>query len=450
LVEENNKEFYNIQVYINDPLPPFLLSVDIKRLLFVIVGFFWFLVGCQQADVNSEVGGGENIRNGRILVWHSWGESGSAALEELVTKYQSVHPDVTIVITHVEPNELKDRFMRTAALGLGPDLMIGPSDWLLPLIEQNTIAPIDLDYLELIKFNPAAVELATYNRFLYGVPLSLKAPVLYANKNLTDSIQTSYESLLEAATEGEIIAISINARTAYSGIEAFGAPLIEVVEIEEMGSTLRLNSEGFIAWVTWLKRAQENPNIIISNDEEALAELFRKNEVAAYLGPFAISETLLELNNGDGDIAPINLAMSLVPKNDANISRPLIQADLIYFNQASSARQQNIALSFSDFLSSSEQGNFLLRELNIVPANQRVRIARRVYPFAYAYGQSARTAVAIPIELEQVLIGTAGNTVYTAILSGAKETDTAFCDWQVQIEAAWNGPFVGAEMCEDN
>lgn len=419
------------------------------RVLFAI--FLFIFSGCQLLAEDSTEAALRDISTGRILVWHSFGEDGGPVMDELIANYRSVYPSISVIAVHVDQNELKDRFMRTAALGLGPDIVIGSNDWLLSLIDQDLIDPIssneiDAKNLDLAKFNPAALELATFTGNLYALPLSIQAPVLYTNRDLIDNVPGTYDALIETASNGQLVAISTDPRTAFLGIEAFGPSLLNLEPSEDDMGSIQLNPEGFIAWVTWLKDAQENPNIILSQDEETLGRLFFEGDVATYLGPY---QRPAEFSTTSESNQLTNVSINSVPKTEMNISRPLIKASLIYFNKASSARQRNIALDFSTFLTNSEQGNFLLRELKLTPANRRVPVDRRVYPFVYAFSQSGRTAVALPRQLEPAIVGPPASTAYTAILSGAQEPEDAFCDWQIQIEAAWDGPFIGADFCEE-
>jgi ABC-type glycerol-3-phosphate transport system substrate-binding protein len=178
---------------------------------------------------------------------------------------------------------------------------------------------------------------------------------------------------------------------------------------------------------------------------ETITRLFIKGETAYYIGYFNEWQRFQAEASEDRVGA---LGVTILPSGPLGPSRPLIQTEVLYFNSASSAKQENLALELALFLTNSEQNNALLREAGLIPANQRVRVNSRVYPDLFPFVQAGRTAVTIPIGYEAILTGELGNAVYTAVLSGVKEPREAVCDWQAQIIEIWPTPLEGDTLCE--
>lgn len=381
--------------------------------------------------------------SGRILLWHAWGDTGAEALDTIIKNYTSVHPGVTIIAVDMSDEDLQASFSQTAALGLGPDLLIGSSDWMHTFIEQDIISDIEPQGFEQIIFNSAALELTRHEEGIYGIPLTLQSPALYYNQDrLSPPIPNTYSTLVDLAADGHPVGISINARTAYAAISAFGPRPFNVSD----ETVLSIEPEGIIAWFNWLQGVQENPAFILSQDEETLSRLFLNQEIDLYLGPYSFLEQYQALEAADE--APFSLGVVSLPLGNLNFSNPLIQADILYFNQASSARQARLALDFAQFLTNNEQGSFLLRELEVAPANFRVRVDRRIYPHVQPIAQSANLGTTLPVILQPILLGTNGNATYTAVLSGAREPEEAFCEWHAEIKAVWPGAIESVGFCQ--
>lgn len=382
------------------------------------------LVGCGAAsEQNSEDENNVSADiDGRIMLWHSWPEGEADALQAQIDSFERLHPDVRVVVAALSQDEILDRYKNTAALGLGPDLLLGNSRWLSTLVETETIRPVVDSDLDLGRFYPAAVQLVTLEEKRWGVPITLSAPALFYNTGLVETPPVTFEELLQQAEDGRAVGLHTGATSAYLGIQAFGDPLIS-----EEGDELRLKVNGLIAWVSWLKEAQTNPNVILSKDEETLSRLFDRGDIAYTIGGFEdrgrYEEALTQKDEKELGIAPL-------PAGPIGPARPLIEADVLYFNRASSDRQFRLAQQLARFLSNSEQNSTLMRDVGRVPANQRVRVNSRAYPEVAPFVQSGRTAVVIPLALETLITQTLDDSVYTAVLTGVEEPEAAVCAWQ--------------------
>lgn len=403
------------------------------RLLFTILSLLLLLAtGCQGQQADSFAG--------RIMIWHSWGDEGTALLESLVAQYQAVQTDAVIVVVALSPDEIFDRFSNTASLGLGPDLVIGDNSWLASLVEAGAISPIDTEPLDTGQYDSNALELSSINGSLYALPVTLQTPALYYNKALTENAPASYDAILEQAEAGERVAISVRAQDAFGGIGAFGPNLLN----NEDGVQV-LVLEGFVQWLSWLKVAQENANVVLSQDEPSLVRLLADGEVTYFIGSFDARETLMaaetavpdETQRAAAQGTDFDLGIAPLPRGSDNLSRAALEAELLYFNAASSRRQRTLALEFATFITNSEQSSTYLRDLSFVPANREVRVNSVIYPLVQPYTQTGRNAIALPLSLEPFLLGPQGDVVYTAVLSGVVEPKQAVCDWFIGVKDAF-------------
>lgn len=404
-----------------------------RKLLYPIGLILLLLASCRSQPAAPQEG---SSIAGRIMVWHSWGEEGTVLLDTLVGQYQAVHPDAIVVVVAQSPDEIYDRFVSTAGLGLGPDLVIGSNSWLADLVEQNLISQVSSEVVTDQVYYREAIKLSSVNDALYAIPVSLRTPALYTNTQLTNDAPASYDALLDAARDGHRVALSAKGHDAFVGVAAFGPTLLN-----EVDGGVQLDLVGFEQWLLWLKEAQENANIVVSQDEASLIRLFSRGEISYFLGSYEVREALLAetaaQEEEDDAQRTFSLGIGALPSGPAGPSRAALEADLIYFNSASSERQRALALAFAQFLTNSEQSNGLLRDLNIVPANRSVRVNRVIYPLVQPFTQNSRTATALPLSLEPYIVGAEADILYTAVLSGVLEPKAALCEWYTAVEAAF-------------
>ena len=401
------------------------------RLFFLWMSLF-ALLGCANGVPATPSNGQNGQLEGRILVWHGWEGQDAAVLESQIATFRRLYPNMTIAVVQVPPAELLPRYSEAARLGLGPDLLIGRSEWLAELVTAAIVQDISAEIAgNTSKYFPTALAQLRYNAGLYGLPLALRPTALYYNRTLVATPAATLDELLQHATDGHVIALSTRAESAYWGITAFGPPLIGA------DGALTADHTGLVGWLNWLKRAQDNPNVILSQDEAALEQLFAAGQATYYVGS---ADLLAGFKATLEETAVAGSVVGVAPlPSGANSGQPLLDVDALYFNAASSSRQYALALVLADFLTNTEQGTVLLRELGRVPASQRVRVNNRLYPLAAVFAQQGRVATHVPQTLQPLLLGEAGDGMYTAVLSGVRETDTAVCEYMLTIRQTIQG-----------
>ncbi len=142
--------------------------------------------------------------SGEIVIWHGWGTDSTEAeiLDEIISKFQDMYPYVTVDQVSVPFNDLKNKLTMAIPQGQGPDLFIGPHDWIGELADYyKVIEPVD-KYLDPLKlrayFVPVTLKADTYKDHLWALPESFESVALIVNKNLVKEIPTSIDDLLNA------------------------------------------------------------------------------------------------------------------------------------------------------------------------------------------------------------------------------------------------------------
>lgn len=401
-----------------------------KRLpIFLILAAILLLAGCN--DIQAE----NADLAGRILVWHAWNETEAETFNKLIASFNAVTPEVKVIVRSIDSLKLynsmaqdlsklglddetilRELYIQGASLGLGPDLLIGSSDWVQPLADLGLIHNLnDSAEIDLEPYLPAAVETLRYHDKIYGLPLSLRTRALYYNKKLVQTPPETLDALLVQVGQGQEIALNIGFDRAFWGIPAFGGPSTDE------NSRPILNQEGIAGWLTWLKRLQESPYAILDNDNETLANLFKAGQSAFYVGE---SE---ELNDLRAALGADVIGVAPLPAGPNGPAGPLLRTEALMFNTYSSPAQARTALKLAQFLTSVEQQIRLLRgdQADRIPANRRVRIDSRVYPALAAFRIQVRTARPVH-DLSQIAdLLRQGDEIYLQVLTGVISPDEA-------------------------
>lgn len=359
-----------------------------------------------------------------IMIWHGWNEAETAVLTQSLTLFADIHPEIKVVAVATPANELQARYTNAAASGLGPDILIGTSDWLATLYAANLVRPIAQDSTSGNIYQKSSLDALTIDDHLYGIPLSLQTAALYYNTTLVETPAKSLEALLGEAQAGKLVALGTQFERAFWGVRGFGqnlfAPSSEETEVEPYLSLVK--------WLVWLKEAQETPNIILGRDEVALRQLFAEGRAAYYVG---FPEELPILQEALGKTAVNVVPLPLGPDGPAG---PVLHVEALLFNPHSNADQLEAALVLGRFLTNEEQGAMLMRETQRVSANRQVRVNRQTNPIVWGFSQQARTAVIPPKSPDWRTIVAVGDDVYTAVLAGEEEAGTAVCEFMTAIQ----------------
>lgn len=215
---------------------------------------------------------GTNAVRGRILLWHSWAEEDTPLLLQALDQYRQIHPGARIIAVQIPAAELRQRFEESAALGLGPDLIIGRSQWTAPWVERELIQPLPSGTSTLQYYRPA-IDTLTLNNQPYGLPLAMVTQALYFNRELVESAPRTLAELTEAVSEGPGIGLPLGFEPSFWGIGTQGGGFINAEQ------NLAGSQPAFGRWLTWLQDAQINPGFALARDQQSLEALFLAEQI---------------------------------------------------------------------------------------------------------------------------------------------------------------------------
>jgi hypothetical protein len=94
--------------------------------------------------------------------------------------------------------DVRQQFKDATKVGKGPDVIVGAHDWLGELVQNNTVAPVNLAADVAAKFAPQAIAATTFNGQSYGVPYAIENIALVRNAALAPAAPATMNALVRA------------------------------------------------------------------------------------------------------------------------------------------------------------------------------------------------------------------------------------------------------------
>lgn len=242
-----------------------------------------------------------------LTVWHTWDSEEEALYRRLLADYHQQHPEVLVHLRQVPVGKVLAEYKAAVMEGGGPDLLVGWSHWIAPLVDGQTIAPLEglLEQDFWASFRPFSLEGVRVQGHLYAVPYACETVALYYNRDFVLEPPTSTAALLDLAAtwpgqEQAGLAFPLSFYNTVGYLYAFGGRLLD----EEGRPTL--DTLEIRAWLQWLQVVQESPGVIATESYGQADTLFKSGVVAmAVNGSWVLSDYLQALGSERLGVAPL-------------------------------------------------------------------------------------------------------------------------------------------------
>ena len=368
--------------------------------------------------------------SGTIVLWHSLPEARAAALNMVVNRFDSLHPDATILLRAFPSDDaLVADFQNAVQSGLGADLILTGSGAVNTLAAGGAVRPLDnfVDDPFASQYLASALTTLRYDGQLYGLPFDLNTQVLYYNTEQVPTPATTLDQLAADARAGKTVLMNNRFRDALWGFRAFGA-----LPQDAQTGALTFNPGGFVNWLTWLSQARDTPGFVLDPDQEMLYAAFLDGRGAYYVGRASDLPTLYEVLGDTLGVVPL-------PAGPSGSAGPLLTTTGFLINAMSSEKQAALALELARFATNPEQQAVMMRESLLAPANSTTRISPGLFPAIAAIEAQARTALALPNDAASV----AALESVAAAFDGVVEGLTRPTDAALALSSLLDGSMVG-------
>lgn len=287
-----------------------------------------------------------------VVLWTAY-EVEIPTLRQLVAKF-SQQTGRPVELLQVPFSGLQNKFMVAAPAGQGPDLIIGPQDWLGVFATAELLEPVPAAVLDPARADlvPVALEAENFAGQVYGFPMMTGCLAMLRNPQLMPESPKDLDDLKTQALKVQ----ATGAKGFYYDLQdfyfsfpffsAFGASLFETGPQGLDPMRLGLATPGGVKAAEYLTELRQADLIPLGTKNDFAKSLFLEGKVAATInGPWFI---------GDVRKAGVPYVIEPVPPApDGHPAAPLVGVDGLMLNKA--ALQREGALELMAFLTAKEQ-----------------------------------------------------------------------------------------------
>ena len=320
----------------------------------------------------------------KLVIWAE--EKIATALDPLVGAYESAAGvDVEVVI--YDFGAIKNDVLTAGPAGEGPDLFVGPHDMVGEIVANGVVAPLDLGSIAEDIFD-VGIAGFSYNGEVYGFPYATEAIAMYYNKDLVDSVPTTWEEAKAACdAAGTEFCVGTPSNDAYHN-HPFVASAGGYVFASEGGfdaSDVGLDNAGAIASAEFLDGLVKNGTVTNTDYGGAMSNFQEGRALFWMTGPWARN-----------DASAVNYGVGLIPQFDGNPATPFVGVRGAMVSSFS--EKQVLAQSFIlDFFATVEVQQAMYESDPRLPATKSLfAIVEAADPIAAQFAASASNGIPMP------------------------------------------------------
>ncbi len=299
----------------------------------------------------------------KLTLWTAFEDKEFKVLGELLAEFEQEH-QIPVVTLKVPFTQLQGKFLVAAPAGQGPDLIIGPQDWMGVFAVAELLEPIEVNSDEFLE---VAVEAVTFERQTYALPMMLDCVAMIRNVDLAPEAPEDLTALVRLSQEiqhGEIRGFYYELDNFYFSwpfFAAHGAYLFGQKDGTLDPFDVGLANPGAVEAARWIGELRTKYNLVPLGANNDLAKgLFLDGKLAMFLaGPWSLSEIRK---------AGISYSVDPIPPYQGRPSAPLVGATGLMHNR--NGKRPEEARKLIEFLRSEEAITRLAMASGRAPAHR--------------------------------------------------------------------------------
>jgi maltose-binding protein MalE len=312
-------------------------------------------------------------------------------------------------------DQLKNKFTTEAATGGGPDLLIGPKDWIGELANAGLVAPLDdvgKDILAMLR--PSTVDANKFKGQVWAFPESFEAVALFYNKDMVPNPPKDTDELLALAKEHGL-AWNTGFYHSIGLLTGFGGQLFDADQkciLDQGDGTAKA-----LDFMYEVGSASAASGVVGSPDGGLLDALFKDGKAGMVNnGPWATGDYQKALGKDKVGVAPLPTV-----KDTGQPMKPFLGTKNIFLSANSQGESQTVALAFVKHMLGAEVQTLFATEAGHLPANKDVTVDD---PIVQGFLAQAANATYFPNEPEMGAVwGPAGDMIIKVIEGKASGAD---------------------------
>ncbi len=364
-----------------------------------------------------------------LTIWHSWSGAELDVLNEAIAEYQKQHPEITINQLQVPFDQLQNKYQTEAAAGGGPDILVGPADWIGNFAKANLIAPLDsyFDAAFLADYVPGAIEQVKFNGSMMAFPQSTECVALIYNKSLVQNLPKDTNelvTLVDSITQGDTYGFVYNSGFYFTAGYFFAAGM---KLFDANSDAIVSQGDGGVKALTFLKNLASDPKFIVANDYGKADSMFKEGKAAMIInGPWAVGD----YTNALGD--KVGVAPMPVFAETGNPFAPFVNTKDFFVNANINDTQKKAAVDFIKFMVSKDVEQKFFEKAKHIPSNVKVDTSSDLIVGGFL--EQMKTGVPMPIIPEMGAVWDPMQTAIDSVLASKAMPQDAINTAQTTIQ----------------
>ncbi len=348
-----------------------------------------------------------------IKLWHGWTGAEAETLATVVKSFEAANPGAKVDLLQVPFDQLKNKYTTEASTGGGPDLLIGPKDWIGELAQAKLIAALDdsAQQAGLNNLNKGAVDANKFQGKTWAFPESTEAVALFINKDKVKTAPKNSDELLAMAQQNGL-ALNTQFYNAAGILFAEGAKLFDA-----NGKCILDQGTGTVEGLKWLAKAKGTQGVIADSDGSKLDAAFKDGKAGMiFNGPWAVGDYVKAL--GADKLAVVD-PVTFMPANGK--FAPFLGTKNLFLNANSKGDAKNTGLLFMNFLSQPAQQETFAK-IGHIPSNANVKTDN---PVLQGFLTQTQSTTYFPNEPEMGAVWTPAGDMITKVIEGKSPAEDA-------------------------
>ncbi|AEH38732.1 extracellular solute-binding protein [Halopiger xanaduensis] len=391
------------------------------------------LAGCIVSDDSTGNGNGNGSDGGSSTqLWHTLAEGEADLLETYIAQFEE---ETDHDIAAEEVSELNEQLNTSLPVGEGPDIFTHAHDWVGPFEDRGWLYDVSDDLTIDIDetYTDTALEAATWQDGVYGLPYAAETVGLLYNRDLVDSPPETLDEMVEVMEDhhdpddGQYgVAYPLaDPYFASAWIHAFGGYLYDD-EADELGHELDETIEGVELLVdSFWPYAAADPSY-----ESQIAVFNDGNAPFVIVGPWEVS--------GFRD-SGIDVGIARLPTVDGGDPSPYTGVQLWYFTQElEDGEALATSREFAEWYTTTD--NVILSnadELGYIPVHADLSESDELSDEVAAFAENVSIGEVMPTSPKMERVWEPTRDALERILNGEEEARPAFEQAAEEIRAAW-------------
>lgn len=306
---------------------------------------------------------------------------------------------ITVELVVKDNSKMKDDFITQTPTGEGPDVIVGAHDWIGSLVQNGTIAPLELgDTAD--AFSETSVQAVTYDGQTWGVPYSVENLAILRNTALAEETPASFDEMIaegqKAVDAGDadypfvvgLDPVNGDPYHLYPFQTSMGAPVFEQQEDGSYDvSSLAMGGAEGQAFAEKLAEYGESGVLNPNMTADIAKEQFNAGKAAYFItGPWNVDEA---------EEAGVDFAVEEIPSMGDQPAQPFVGVNA-FFVSAESENQLAANEFVVNYLSSEEAQDALYAEGKRPPALTASFEKAAVDETVKAFGEIGEDGVPMP------------------------------------------------------